>query len=142
MTARIELSLTNVRINDRTLRTYLNTSAGPLWGVLDRRALEVQKLAQAKVGVRTGALRASIYKRHLGNFTGQFIVIGSDKSYARDHHEGTKPHKIMASPGGKLSFSRGGRQIFASSVNHPGNKPNRYLTSFLTVFTKPNIVIK
>jgi hypothetical protein len=142
MPAKFELSLTNVRINDKTLLTYLNTSAGPLWGALDRRASEVQKLAQGKVGVRTGALRASIYKRHLGNFTGQYIVIGSDKSYAKDHHNGTRPHKILASPGGKLSFSAGGRRVFASSVNHPGTKPNPYLTPFLSVFTKPKIVIK
>ena len=142
MSAQFQMSFTNIRINDKTLLTYLNTSAGPLWEALDKRATAVQKLAQGKVGVRTGALRASIYKRHLGNFTGQYIVIGSNKDYAKDHHQGTRPHRIMASPGGKLSFSRGGRRVFATSVNHPGTKPNPYLTTFLPIFVKPKIVIK
>jgi hypothetical protein len=142
MAVNFQMSLTDIRINNRTLLTYLNTSAGPLWGALERRAVLVEKLAQRKVGVKTGALRASIYRRHLGNFSGQFIIIGSDKKYAKDHHEGTRPHQIFASPGGKLSFTKNGRRIFTNSVNHPGTKPNPYLTTFLPVFVKTPIVIK
>jgi hypothetical protein len=142
MPADIRMSLADIKINNRTTNAFLNTTAGPVWDALDKRASLVQKLAKRKVGVRTGALRASIYKRHLGNSTGQYIVIGSDRNYAKDHHQGTRPHQILASSGGKLTFVANGRRIFANKVNHPGTKPNPYLTTYLPLFVKPQIVIK
>lgn len=137
-----KMNLTDIRINESTLRAYLNTPAGPLWKKLERRAETVKSLAEGKVGVRTGALRRSIYKRHLGNFSGQFIVIGSNKNYAEAHHKGTKAHQIVASSGGKLTFVKNGKRIFTDRVNHPGTKPNPYLTPFLPIFVKPPIIIK
>jgi hypothetical protein len=142
MPAEIRMSLANIRINQRTTHAFLNTNAGPLWDALEKRATLVQKLAKRKVGVKTGALRASIYKRHLGNSTGQYIVIGSDRKYAKDHHQGTRAHQILSSPGGKLTFVANGRRIFTNQVNHPGTKPNPYLTTYLPLFVKPKIVIK
>jgi hypothetical protein len=142
MGTKIEFSVVSIRINQRTTHAFLNTNAGPLWDALERRATLVQKLAKGRVGVKTGALRASIYKRHLGNSTGQYIVIGSDRKYAKDHHQGTRAHQIFASPGGKLSFVANGRRIVTNKVNHPGTKPNPYLTTFLPLFVKPKIVIK
>jgi phage gpG-like protein len=136
-----EMSLIDIRINKATLNAFLNTSAGPLWGELDRRAELVRKAAIGKVGVDTGNLKRSIYKRHLGNSTGQYIIIGSDKKYASDHHQGTRPHQIVASGGGKLTFVVKGKRIYTNRVNHPGTKPNPYLTTFLPIFIKPRIII-
>lgn len=138
--ASFDFKITRVRLYHHNLRAYLNTPAGPLWRKLEARAVLAQKGAQAQVGVKTGRLKASIYKRHLGNYTGQYITIGSDLSYALMHHEGTRPHVITASPGGKLKFTVNGKRVFTSMVRHPGTQPNRYLTRQLPIF-KPRIVI-
>lgn len=137
---RINLELKRVRIYNHKLRMELNTPAGELWRKLEKRAIIAQAGAKAQVGVRTGALKSSIYKRHLGNATGQYIVIGSSRRYALAHHEGTRPHVITASPGGKLKFVKNGKQIFTSQVNHPGTKPNPYLRNQLKHFIKPIVI--
>jgi hypothetical protein len=134
-------TITKVNVYKSALKTFLNTPAGPLWREVEKRAVLAQMQARKSVGVKTGALRSSIYKRHLGNSTGQYVIIGSDKNYAYAHHEGTKPHIITASSGKNLKFSKNGRMIYTSSVFHPGNRPNRYLTRQLKYFVKPKIVI-
>ena len=72
---------------------------------------------------------------------GQTIRIGTfNVPYAVYVHKGTKPHKI--SPRGKraLAFSpnqpkdmayisQGTTKIIRRSVNHPGNRPNRFLSN-------------
>jgi len=135
-----EFEVTRIRLYHHRLRAYLNTPAGPLWRKLERRAELAQKMAKAQVGVDTGRLKSSIYKRHLGNATGQYIVIGSDLNYALMHHEGTRPHVIMASSSKNLKFVKNGKKIFTPMVRHPGTQPNRYLTRQLSIF-KPKIVI-
>lgn len=137
---RITLELKRVRIYHHKLRMELNTPRGELWRELEGMARLAHKGAKSQVGVKTGALQRSIYKRHLGNLTGQYIVIGSDKRYALAHHEGTRPHVITASPGGKLKFTKNGKQIFTKQVNHPGTKPNPYLTSQLKYFKRPIVI--
>jgi len=138
---RISIELKRVRIYKHKLRVELNTPAGELWRELEKRAKVAQAGAKVQVGVQTGALQKSIYKRHLGNATGQYIVIGSSKRYALAHHEGTRPHVITASPGGKLKFVKNGKQIFTSQVRHPGTKPNPYLRNQLKHFVKPIVIL-
>jgi hypothetical protein len=87
--------------------------------------------AKAQVGVRTGALRASIHMRHLRDSRGQYVKIGSGLDYALLHHNGTRPHIIRPDRAKVLRFVRGGKVIFAHSVRHPGTKANRYLTDNL-----------
>jgi hypothetical protein len=85
--------------------------------------------AKSQVGVRTGALRNSIHMRHLANFTGHYLWIGSNKNYAYAHHEGTKPHIITPNPPNTvLVFGAGSRIVRTAMVRHPGTKPNRYLS--------------
>lgn len=126
--------LVSVNIYDSVLLSYLNTPAGPLWRKLDRRADSAQRGAKAKVGVKTGKLRASIYKRHLGNYTGQYIVIGSKVNYALAHHQGTRAHTITAKKGKALTFTKGAKVIRTPMVKHPGTRPNKYLSSQLYHF--------
>lgn len=130
----LNYTLTSVNIYDSVLLPYLNTQAGPLWRELDRRAERAKRGAQNRVGFKTGKLKASIYKRHLGNVTGQYITIGSKVSYALAHHEGTRPHTIKAKNDGVLVFSKGSRVIRTPEVNHPGTRPNRFLSSQLYHF--------
>lgn len=127
--------MANVIIYKEALRLELNTSKGELWKWLHIRGEHAVEGAKRKVHVRTGALQRSIHMRHLGNFTGQYLWIGSEKHYAELHHNGSRPHMIRPnSPNKVLVFSKGSRVVFASQVMHPGTKPNPYLSSQLRHF--------
>ena len=135
-------TIQSVRVYRGALNKFLNTPAGPLWGQVEKRARVATAKARRDVGFKTGALRSSIYMRHLGNSTGQYVTIGSNKSYAFNHHQGTRPHVIVPNkPGGNLVFAKRGKIIFAKSVFHPGTKPNKFLSKQLTGFVRPRIVI-
>ena len=121
-------SVTQVKLNRPQIRIMLNTPAGGLWRKLDRRGQAIVRDAKRQVGVQTGALRSSIHMRHTGNVTGQYLWIGSKKSYAYVHHEGSRPHTITAKDSPVLVFRSGARVIKTPSVNHPGTRPNKYLT--------------
>ena len=125
----------NVTIYKEPLRQELNTSKGGLWKWLHRKGEIAVFGAKAKVGVKTGRLKASIHMRHLGNFTGQYLWIGSERDHALIHHEGSRAHLIRPTPPNKvLAFTKGSRLIMTSQVRHPGTKPNPYLSSQLRHF--------
>lgn len=89
------------------------------------------RLAKRQVGVDTGALKASI--GYTLRATGAPIVsrIGSSNKIALLHHEGSVPHVILPKKAQTLRFKSHGRIVYAKIVNHPGTKPNRYLTDSL-----------
>jgi hypothetical protein len=133
--------MSKITIYDEALHRFLNTPTtiegrpAPLWNALHAKGEYAVARAKAKVGVKTGALRKSIHMRHLGNRTGQYLWIGSEKPYAYMHHQGTKPHPIVATnPGGVLIFTKGTRLIRTPMVNHPGTRPNWYLRAQLRHF--------
>lgn len=109
----------------------LKSPAGPVGRYLARKGRLVLAAAKAQVGVRSGALRASLHMRHLRDSRGQFVRIGSPLDYALAHHEGTRPHLITPNRAQVLRFTRGTTVVYAHSVMHPGTKPNRYLTNNL-----------
>lgn len=109
----------------------LKNPSGPVGRYLARKGRLVLAAAKAQVGVRTGALRASIHMRHLRDSRGQFVRIGSPLNYALAHHEGTRPHLITPNRAQVLRFTKGSAVIYAHAVMHPGTKPNRYLTNNL-----------
>lgn len=113
------------------LDRYLNSPNGQVGRYLHRRGLLVEAAAKRQVGVKTGALRASIHMRHSRDTRGQYVRIGSPLSYARAHHEGTRPHIIRPNNQQVLKFVSKGQVIFATMVRHPGTKPNKYLTDNL-----------
>lgn len=107
---------------------------------LSNRATRVQLAAKRQVGKRTHMLERSIVKRwgrgRVGQGAGKrgdlIISVGSDRTYALLHHEGTRPHVIRPkSPTGALRFVMDGKVVFAKSVNHPGTRPNPYLSDNL-----------
>jgi hypothetical protein len=120
------------------LQIFLNTPHSgdrkDLWKYLEKQKLKALVGARKDVGVKTGALRQSITARHLGNFTGQYVTIGADRSYALMHHEGTKPHIITPQNGKILHFRVGSRSVFTTMVRHPGTKPNPFLRNQLHYF--------
>lgn len=127
--------MANVIIYKEPLRQYLNTNKGDLWKWLHIRGERAVAGAKAKVGVKTGRLKASIHMRHLGNITGQYLWIGSERDHALVHHNGSRPHQIRPNPPKQvLAFTKGSRLIVTKQVNHPGTKPNPYLSSQLRHF--------
>lgn len=99
---------------------------------LDRRLRTLQYRARSTAGFRTGHLRASIEIERSVIRNGLQGRVGSPVRYAAAHHEGARPHAITPrKKGGKLRFVIGGRVVFASRVNHPGNRPNPYLARWL-----------
>lgn len=125
----LSFSTTNVKLYSGQIKIMLNTPAGGLWHKLHRRGEAIVRDAKRQVGVQTGALRASITMKHTGNFTGQYLSIGSTKSYAYLHHEGTRPHIITPNRAPALVFRSGARIVRTPIVNHPGTRANRYLTT-------------
>jgi hypothetical protein len=113
------------------LDRLLNQEGGPVGQYLKDKGNEILVSARARVGVRTGALRASLHMRHMRDPRGQRIWIGSDLNYALAHHEGTKPHVITPKSGKMLRFVSRGTVVYAHAVNHPGTKANKYLADAL-----------
>ncbi len=88
--------------------------------------------AKKRVGVDSGELRDSIVKRITRDGDSVRVFVGSEVEHAVLHHEGTEPHRIEPRKrGGVLSFQWKGERVFFAHVNHPGTKPNRFLTDSL-----------
>lgn len=121
--------MAKVVFRENAMRRLEKAPDGAIGKYLIRKGQMIEGAAKRQVGVRTGALRASIHMRHYSDARGQFVRIGSDLSYARLHHEGSKPHLIVPKQkGGLLKFQTKGRTVFTHMVRHPGTPPNRYLT--------------
>ena len=123
--------MATVVIRRAELDFMLNNPSGDVGRYLAKKGRIIQAAARAQVGVRTGALRASIHMRHLRDSRGQFIKVGSSLNYALLHHEGSKPHIIVPDRATILKFATRGRVVYAHAVMHPGTKANRYLTDNL-----------
>ena len=108
-----------------------NNPDGMVGKYLAKKGRRLEVLAKAQAGVRTGALRASIHMRHARDPRGQYVMVGSRLNYALMHHEGTKPHLIVANSAKVLRFVKGSSIVYAHSVMHPGTKANRYLSDNL-----------
>ena len=121
----------NVIFYPSALDRLLNSRSGAVGIYLKGKGNEILTSARARVGVRTGALRASLHMRHMRDPRGQQLWIGSELNYALAHHEGTKPHVIRPKSGKMLRFVSRGQVVYAHVVNHPGTKANKYLADAL-----------
>lgn len=123
---------TRVVIDKPVLSHYLGWD-GPMGSDMRRRKRTLEFRARQSVGVKTGKLRADIKSKERVVVDGiQFEVGNWGVRYARAHHEGAKPHKIVPrGPGYPLRFQVAGKTVYAMSVNHPGNRPNPYLARWL-----------
>ena len=128
-----QFQLGGVIIYQPVLDYYLHNPDGELGRYLRKKGMTIMMLAKQQVGVNTGALRSSIRMIHQRTSTWAQIKIGSNLDYAYMHHEGTKPHIITPRDAGILRFSSGGRIIYSHEVQHPGTRPNRYLSDQLWV---------
>ena len=80
-------------------------------------------------------MRRDIEIRHRTVVDGLQGEVGSwHTRHAAAHHEGAQPHVILPRPSnpiGRLVFRVNGKLVFAKKVNHPGNRPNPYLSRWL-----------
>lgn len=112
----------------------LKESRGAVGSHLMSRGRLIVTAAKVQVGVKTGRLKKSIQINYQKMPQGPRVKIGSNVSYALLHHEGSRPHVIVAKPPKMLKFnSKSGKTIFTKSVNHPGTRPNRYLSDHLKI---------
>lgn len=121
--------MATVRFYETELNWLLNNPSGTTGRWLARKGRLIVRLAKAQVGVNTGALRQSIHMRHFRDPRGQYLWIGSSLDHALAHHEGSRPRVIVPTNAKVLRFVSRGQVVFASKVSHPGNRPNRYLTT-------------
>lgn len=113
------------------LDMYLNNPRGTVGRYMRKRGVMMVAAAKAQVGKKTGNLQRSIKYTHSRGSLGQFFTIGSNLNYALPHHEGTKPHIITPNDANILRFTAGGRVVYTHKVNHPGTRPNKYLSDQL-----------
>jgi hypothetical protein len=114
----------------------LNNPAGPVGRSLARRGQKVLAAARGQVGVDTGNLKKSLRMTHERSARGQFVRVGSKLNHALVHHQGSRPHMITPRRSQVMVFNKGTQVIYATSVRHPGTKPNRYLTDNLYLALK------
>lgn len=121
-------------IDRPALARYLGWN-GPVGSDLDRRLRTLQFRARQTAGIDSGKLRLDIEIRRRTVVDGLQGEVGNwHTKYAAAHHNGAKPHVIVPKSTnkiGRLVFKVGGRTVFAKKVNHPGNRPNPYLTRWL-----------
>lgn len=77
---------------------------------------------------RTGKLQKGTTYKVLRNANGRVIRLKSSESYAASIDSGAKPHVIRPRRANVLRFvGRDGHLVFTRRVNHPGNKPYKFL---------------
>ena len=124
-------AFTGVRLYRTELDNYLNNPQGEVGKYLRKRGRLIVAAAKRQVGVDTGRLRDSIHSIHLRDSRSQYLWIGSNEPHALMHHQGTKPHTIVPREAPILRFTSGSRIIYSRHVEHPGTRPNRYLSDQL-----------
>lgn len=95
---------------------------------LRRKGMEMVSAAKRKVGKNTGRLRQSISSNYKKRGTVGVLTITANMPYAKDHHEGTRRHVITPKRAQMLRFSAGSRIVYTRKVEHPGTRPNHFLT--------------
>lgn len=127
----LEVDQTIFTIRRPALDYVVNNPQGDVGKWLRKRGHMMMMAAKAQVPTQTGKLRASISMIHDRGGRGQYVQIGSKLNYALYVHEGTRPHEIVPEQSKILRFSGGGRVVYTHKVEHPGTRPNKYLSDQL-----------
>lgn len=103
-----------------------------------KRAEKVQAYAQQEApvgnGPTAGNLRNRIVVSQSRTTTGRYAAgydVTANTPYAFFVHEGTRPHVIEGKPLLAFFWNVTGAFMVLPRVNHPGTKPNRFLTRAL-----------
>ncbi|HEU4544358.1 MAG TPA: hypothetical protein VFR23_24720 [Jiangellaceae bacterium] len=76
---------------------------------------------------RTGALQRATDAKILRTRTRSIVRLRNAKPYAAPIDKGSRPHVIRARRGVLRFTSSSGALVYRRQVNHPGNKPYRFL---------------
>lgn len=119
------------------IERMLNSRNGDVGRYVEKKADRARDISKTLVGKRTGRLAASIGVSYNRTSMGPEFEVGSSLSIALLHHNGTRPHIIVAKPPGILRF-RGSRgtMVYKRAVKHPGTRPNPYLSTALKITMK------
>lgn len=98
---------------------------------MERMGAKLRALAVMQAGMKTGRTKGMMFYRLATSGTGLVLTVGSNGAAALWHHQGTGEHPINPKFGKTLRFKINGRIVYARVVNHPGTRPNRYLTDNL-----------
>lgn len=123
------------RPDEAAIRAVFASADSPIGRDLDRRAQRVEALAKQLVGVKSGRLRGSIRRQSGANQYGAYVHVVAGipgvTDYLQWHHFGAAPHVIRPRRARALRFEINGRIVFATKVNHPGNRAVPFLTRAL-----------
>lgn len=102
---------------------------GPVGRATERLAKETVFRQKALANRRSGAMAAGMHYKKGKWSKGIEFLAGSAVPYTLFVDQGAKPHKIVAKNAPYLVFfwPKVGRVVHFKSVNHPGNKPYRFL---------------
>ena len=111
------------------IERMLRLPGGMVWNNMERRVrrVEAEAIRRAPGGMKA-RIRAQIRRTGTGDFQG---VIKVDHPAALYVLNGTRPHRIVPRTKKALRFTVGGQVVYATLVNHPGNKPNNFLNEAL-----------
>jgi len=142
----------DVIMDPAALAKLLRSPQGPVMRSAIRAGEEVKREAKKLVGVyrppdaysashrarKPGQLRDSIVKRVVQTSKGPAVQVVAEDEIALWHHEGTRPHVIRPRRKPLLVFfwPKAGRVVSFKHVNHPGTKPNRFLTKPLNALRR------
>lgn len=120
------------RPSHAALNQLLNGRTGPVVLHVANIGRQAEGNARRLVGVKTTALKASIGSRIVKSSAGYNVEIyagGTPKTqgYVLAHHSGAKPHVIRPRKRRTLKFQYRGRTVYATKVNHPGNRGTYFL---------------
>lgn len=135
-----------VVVDPQKLAEFVRSPQGPIFRQMVEDGNLVKREAQRLVGYsqpdplgrpyrKANHLRDTIVTRMVEKGGVPVMMVGSEDPIALLHHEGTVPHPIHARRAPFLVFwwERQNRLVVTKSVNHPGTRPNRYLTNALRV---------
>jgi hypothetical protein len=119
----VALDLTSIKAAHRKLISA--TQAGVLLELADAGKFAVDYVkAHPTFSPRSGELQA---KTRWVPFRGRAIKIQNTAPHANAIESGARPHVIRPRLRKALRFMAGGKAVFARRVNHPGNRPYKFL---------------
>ncbi len=118
------MSTVNVQIDPSRIARLVRLPGGIVDRDLRRRAdLVASRARQSAPGSMKNAISVDLVGS--GRQRRAEVVLNHPAAVFVVH--GTQPHVIRPRRARALRFTSGGRVVFASRVNHPGNRPNPFL---------------
>lgn len=125
------------------LRAFLSWE-GPPGRDFQRRIDTLTYRQRAGAPRRTGRMANAITSRHMTSDVGRYLEAAAgvnpgthgQRGYAQIVSSGSRPHMIYPRFARALRFVIAGQVIYATRVQHPGTRPNPYLTRFLNEFVR------